>query len=96
MKRKPGPLHKEYMPLVFWREDLDEITSILQRREAVVQFEAGDYSFETLNELETHFGVKDKNELKIASTEPYVSIELGPNRVRLYVSADRRIVRSRI
>jgi hypothetical protein len=68
----------------------DEITSILQRREAVVQFEAGDYSFETLNELETHFGVKDKNEFKIASTEPYVSIELGPNRARLYVSANSR------
>ena len=87
MKRNPKPLTKYYMPLVLWREDLDEIASILQRREAVIQFEADDYSFEKLEELETHFGSKDKNELKIASAEPYVSIELGPRGARLYVSA---------
>jgi hypothetical protein len=87
MKRNPKPLTKAYLPLVLWREDLDEIASILQRREAVIQFEADDYSFEKLEELETHFGSKDKNELKIASAEPYVSIELGPRGARLYVSA---------
>jgi uncharacterized membrane protein YhaH (DUF805 family) len=88
MKRNPKPLTKYYMPLVLWREDLDEIASILQRREAVIQFEADDYSFEKLEELETHFGSKDKNELKITSTKPYVSIELGNRRAWLYVSAE--------
>ena len=79
---------KEYMPLVLWREDFDEIISILKRRAAVTQFETDDYSFETLDELETHFGSKDKTELKIASSDPYVSIELGNKAARLYVSGN--------
>ena len=90
MKRNPKPLMKYYMPLVLWREDLDEITSILQRREAGIQFEADDYSFENLEELETHLGSKDKNELKITSTstKPYVSIGLENRRAWTYVGAE--------
>jgi len=76
------------MPLVLWREDLDEIISILQRREGAIQFVADDYTFEKLDELETHFGVRDKNELKITSTKPYVSLELNDKQAWLFVSAD--------
>src|SRR5450759_1876097 len=88
MKRTPKHLTKHYMPLVLWREDLDEIISILQRREGAIQFVADDYTFEKLDELETHFGVRDKNELKITSTKPYVSLELNDKQAWLFVSAD--------
>ena len=50
-----------------------------------MQFDACDYSFEALDELEKHFGSKDNIDLNIKSAKPYVSISLGKREARLYV-----------
>jgi hypothetical protein len=57
MERKPRPNVKRCMPLVLWRNDLEEIVDILGARGGTVEIASSDYSFESVAELVGHCGV---------------------------------------
>jgi hypothetical protein len=84
--RKPSALTKNYMPLILWREDVEELVSILKLRGASIEIVKGDYSFETLDEFENYAGPNSQTNVKIVSGQPYTSIELAPWQASLYVA----------
>jgi hypothetical protein len=88
MKRKPEALSKVYMPLILWREDLEDLLSVIARRNGAVEIVKGDYIFETLDELAAHAGSRDETNLAISSSKPYSQIELRPWQARVFVAAD--------
>jgi hypothetical protein len=85
MKHTPSSLSKNYKPLILWRDDLEEITSIIQRRGATLEIKHAEYSYETVEELEGHIGPRDQTEFKISGSKPYISIDLDSHRTSLYV-----------
>ena len=89
MERQPQPLSKNYMPLTLWREDLEELLSILRRRGAKGKIGTGDYVFEDLEELVGHFGSSVQTQFTLSGSHPhYVSLDLSNLSARLYVSGD--------
>lgn len=88
MKHTPPTLTKKYMPLILWRDDLDELASILKRRGAELEIKHGDYAYESIEELTSHIGPRDQTNLRISSIRPYVSIDLDDINPRLSVSGD--------
>lgn len=87
MKRKPEAL-TNYLPLILWREDLEELMSVLSRRNGAVEIVKGDYIFDTLDELAAHVGSRDQTNLTISSSKPYAQIELQPSASRVFVMAE--------
>jgi hypothetical protein len=89
MERKPRPNVKRCMPLVLWRNDLEEIVDILGARGGTVEIASSDYSFESVAELVEHCGViHPLTNLEIVGSKPYTTISLRRFEARLYVAEE--------
>jgi hypothetical protein len=73
--KKEKSFTKDSGPLVLWREDLNELLLAVDSEKIDISTE--DYSFESLDEVEEHFGQRPINTLKIASAKPHVSVTFG-------------------
>src|SRR4051794_2394531 len=86
MKKTPAPLVKSYMPLILWRDSLDEIVRILTVNCESVELKSGEYTFESVAEMANHFGsYRPILALDINAHGPHVSLDLNRLWARLYV-----------
>jgi hypothetical protein len=73
--KKEKSFTKDFGPLVLWREDLNDL--LLAVASEKIEISTEDYSFESLDEVEEHFGQRPINTLKIASVKPHMSVTFG-------------------
>jgi hypothetical protein len=89
IKRNPSPHTKSFPPLVLWRDDIEEIASVLKAHGSTVEIFAGEFAFEAVDELVERFGmIHPIFDLKMSGHPPYTSIDLNRFQSRLYVSGD--------
>jgi hypothetical protein len=87
MERQSSPFRKSFMPLVLWRNDLEEIVLILSAGGGKVGIVTSEYSFENVAELVAHFGANQSlTNLEITGQEPYTTIDLSRMDARLHVN----------
>ncbi len=85
--------HGEHLrPVTLYLEDLEHIVDVLSEVSDKVSISTGDYALEDLKQL-TELKRESINELSLSIKEPYVSLDLMPNSIWLYISKDDAVSR---
>ena len=92
MKKIKKSHRKMIEPVVLYFDDLEKIIEIFKEASNDIEISTDEYELETIKEIKE----SDKeilNSLSIMIHEPYVSLELKPNEVWLYISEDEPVSR---
>lgn len=80
------PLSREYVPLVLWADDIEEVMSALKGCEEVM-FVADDVQYDSVDEFVRESKGRRPTKVSISTERPYVTVELFPLWAKLDVSA---------
>lgn len=97
MKKIHKPISKSYPPLRLFLEDIQGLEAVLAKgKNSTFQIQTSDHILNSSEELDTHHRDETLKELKIASTSPYVTLELRPSSIRVYCNDDDETLKNGI
>jgi hypothetical protein len=91
MKVKSEGYYHAFGPVKLYREELDEIVSLINAACESVELSAGKYIFDSLDEMATKLG-KQFHQLHIEGRTPYISVRLGTHYFFSWARRDRNLV----
>jgi hypothetical protein len=84
--KKDQSFSKEYYPVVFWREDLEELTEAMSALGSGVTLSTERYEFESLEDAAKYFGSRVQHEFKIGSkASPWAEVQFSRTTTHLHV-----------
>ena len=87
MQRRIKSHGETFKPVKLFLDDIEKIVEILRETSDEISLETDEFVIQDV-ELLMNVGREYINELKIESRNPYISIELGPNRIWLFIFQD--------
>ncbi len=88
MKRIDKSISKNYFPVRLQLDDLEELErTLLEKGSGKVALQVGDYSFDSVADLESNRTGEIFHDVEIKKTDPYFSIELKRLWARVYVGS---------
>lgn len=88
MKRINKSLSKAYPTVKLFLDDLTSIESILNESAMDFEISTEDYTFTSVDELESKYKNENLSSLKISTRSPYINIELNKMWIRIYCGSE--------
>lgn len=88
MQRINQPLQKEYSPIKLYVEELFRIEEILESAGGKLKIKTKEHEFDNIQELFNLQKDREINHIDLSIYNPYISVDLGKNSVRLYANSD--------
>lgn len=74
-------------PLCLYLNDLEDVVAIIRQVSPTINITTSSHSFDGLEDLREN-GPKTFHRLQIASSEPYITLDLQPYKIEIYISDD--------
>jgi hypothetical protein len=88
MERITRTLSRSFKPVRLYLDDIEEIVTIIKEIDAQPKIQVEDFRLDNLEEM-TSLKKDMLHEMNISSTRPYISLEMRPSWIRLYISEDK-------